>query len=194
MGRILARRLRLVAFDRVNHEFQQQNGDRVVKLTIEEVTDLVADLLQRLAAVHPELPTRELRARRISLLVDVISTSLARVPGRDERLTEFVRTGLRIMPGKSLTTQEIYNAYRAFAAQRRLPAYGRTPFNRILTSQIANVFSVNQSHDLLRQNHNLNKLTNRRGYVNMDLEDSVSNFNEKTDGTDGTDTLKTYLE
>ena len=184
MARILARPLGLV-YDTSARAFlhRRANGD-LTPLSSESVALLVGDALQQIAARHPEFPMIELRPQRIARMVDIIKLSAGQMPDPYSGLMKFVRTGLCIKPGNSLTSEEIFITYREFTARRRLPVYGRTQFDRQLKSLILKVFCKTQSNSLLRRSGNLNKLTSRRGYKEMALSDTMAH--PGTPGTQGT--------
>ena len=171
MSRLLARRLRLV-WDTTGREFLQLRADQTyVAVEPENVIRLLAESLERIAALHPDIfPIKELRPARVKKLMDTIQMAVPwKRPDVREALSRFVRENVQLKPGGAVTVTAFFEAYLRFARRHALSVYPRQAFSRELARVMLKDLQKTSSHSVI----DVTKGRNNRGYKGVMLAEEL---------------------
>ena len=122
----------------------------------------------------PALLTAVGRSELEEILRHIEILSVGPVEVGADSLDAFLDENLEPWDGADVTTDEIFNAYKAYCQNNKLNGGGRREFLTKLGERMKSRFSVSQAHSLTR------KGTARRGYFNLRLMPLRTEGTERT--------------
>ncbi len=125
------------------------DGTPARKLDCQDVRRLVADAMQTFAGVwHEGFPLNELRPARIRQLIERMKVAaMARARKEPDELSLYCSTRLRLEPGATVTTEELWADY---ASSHTLREWSRHQFFQRIANEIKKAFGRTKSHDIKR--------------------------------------------
>lgn len=155
-------------------------------VTESQICEFVSIWLQELADRDASFPKDELRPSRVRTFVKELRRVVeAEVPQSIACLKSFVTDRLCRQAGNSLTADEIYADYFAFARHRSLSVQPLCVIQRELPLWIKKVFGLTRVNNVRRQNAGSERDTARRGYNGLAFKDRSSDGPDVRDGADG---------
>jgi hypothetical protein len=144
----------------------QTRGGHAGEFTRQEFRDLVSTVLSKSKMSHGSMPG--LTASVVNAIVDEIihaTTALKRTA--PELLSVFVRAIVVPAPGKDLTSEEIYLAYRKFCLREDCLPMTKEVFEKRLPRLMDEYHFKHKAHRIPRLNPSKGRWTQRRGYLNV---------------------------
>jgi hypothetical protein len=122
----------------------------------------------------PALQTPMGRSELEEILRHMEIMVVGQVDAGTDSLDVFLGANVEYADGADVTTDELWNAYRAFCQNHKLNGYAGREFHIQLGKRMTSRFSVSQAHSLRRDG------TARRGYLNLRLMPLRTERTERT--------------
>ena len=125
--------------------------------------------LARVLLVRSQSPGREMLAlhreyRHLRRILELVKVLGAEEPRDDrEHLVAFLVEAVEPCPGGSVSSEELYRAYRVFCAVRQIAAVSEGRFHPLVAKWLKERFQVHKNHCILREG------TARRGFLHLGL-------------------------
>jgi hypothetical protein len=132
-------------------EFRRQVNNITERLSLDALTRLVSEFLQRFSGVSSgSFPISEIRLTRVRQLVRLMKVAARVSPVEPAGLGPYCAARLRPQAAATLTTDEIWLDYASYCKAREWLVYSKGRFLRILPAHIRELFGLTKSHDIKR--------------------------------------------